>query len=219
MWQKMAIFDFEQSPGAPGTAPLQIALPAGTSPETQRTMQLAVNKAARILGPELVKDADRLAALLVELATPTSALIRQRMERRRVVSTLAVETEWISALELQETVDGHPRTVADWKRRGKIFGVMGPDGRDLYPAYQFDAAMRPLPIVADILERFGAVSDSWPLVAWFHTPNVWLLKHHINYREFIAPKDCLHNKKGLYFALSVRDRKAEALDIRPPPAP
>ncbi|NYE24102.1 hypothetical protein [Pigmentiphaga litoralis] len=215
----MAVFDFEESSGAPGPGVLQIALPAGISLEVQQAMQVAVNKAAQVLGPKLVHDADRLATLLVELAEPTSALIQERMQRRRVISTLIQKTEWVSALELQQSVVAHARAVADWKRRGRIIGVMGADGRDLYPAYQFDAAMRPLPIVADILKRFGAVSDPWHVIAWFHTRNVWLLRHHVNFREFIAPKDCLHDTKALHLALTLRDRKAEALDIRPPPAP
>jgi hypothetical protein len=215
----MAIFDFEGTPGAPRSEVPRIELPAATSPEVQRAAHIALNKAVRILGPALLHDADRLAALIVGLATPTSKLVEQRVERRRVISTLTVETEWISALELQETVDGHPRVVADWKRRGRIFGVMGPDGKDLFPAYQFDGAMRPLPVVADILKRFGPVSDPWPLIAWFHTPNMWLIRHDDRDRRYVAPKNFLHDAGALRFALQLRDRKAEALDIRPPLAP
>ncbi|WP_189612488.1 hypothetical protein [Pigmentiphaga litoralis] len=218
-WQEMAFSDFEGSPGAPRSEILHVELPAATSPEVQRAAQIALNKAVRILGPALLQDADRLAALIVGLATPTSNLVKQRVERRRVISTLTVETEWISALELQETVDGHPRVVADWKRRGRIFGVTGPDGKDLFPAYQFDGAMRPLPVVADILKRFGPVSDPWPLIAWFHTPNMWLVRHDDRDRRYVAPKNFLHDAGALRFALQLRDRKAEALDIRPPPAP
>jgi hypothetical protein len=215
----MEILDFEDTPGPPAVRMLHIEVPADTALEVQHALHIAVNKALRVLGPAVIQDADRLATLIVDLATPISAMVRDRVERRQVVSKLTVETEWVSALELQKTVGGHPRVVADWKRRGKIFGVTGPDGKDAYPAYQFDAAMRPLPVIADILKNFGPVSDPWPLIAWFHTPSIWLIKYERWNRRYAAPKDFLHDTGALLFALKLRGRQAEALDLTPPPAP
>ena len=215
----MEIFNFEDTPGAPGVRMLHIEVPADTSQEVQHALEIAVTTALRALGSTLVRDADRLATLIVDLATPTSAMVRDRFERRQVVNRLTVETEWISAQELQEALGAHARAVADWKRRGRIFGVTGSDGKDAYPAYQFDAAMRPLPVIADILKNFGPVSDTWPLIAWFHTPSMWLIKYERRNRLYAAPKDFLHDASALRFALKLRGRQAEALDLTPPPGP
>lgn len=82
--------------------------------------------------------------------------------------------------------------VSEWKRQGLVFSV--DDGElERFPAYQFDMAGQPLPIIHDILAQLGEVGDGWKIVAWFHFPNAWL-----SYRDQmgvvvpVAPKDALH---------------------------
>lgn len=83
------------------------------------------------------------------------------MTRQETIDMLMAETEWFSASEIR----------IDWKRQGHVFGVTGPDGTDLYPAYQFGADMQPLPVIRSVLEGLGPDMDPWTLVAWFHFTN------------------------------------------------
>ena len=59
-----------------------------------------------------------------------------------------------------------------WRSAGKIFGVEH-RGRLLYPAFQFDAAGRPKPVVAEILQALGG-RGAWQVASWFTAPNGWL---------------------------------------------
>ena len=59
-----------------------------------------------------------------------------------------------------------------WRSAGKIFGVEH-RGRLLYPAFQFDDAGRPKPVVAEILQALGG-RGAWQVASWFTAPNGWL---------------------------------------------
>ena len=177
--------------------------PSNASPEILASVQAAMNKAVKLLGDKLILDADRLAQVIVGLATPSSELVQERVERRKTINTLTATTEWLTAVGIQSSAQGHPRTVADWKRRARIFGVTGPEGKDLYPAYQFDAAMRPLPVIASILHAFGPVTDPWMLVAWFHFPNGWLVRQDDPARRPQAPKDFLDDETAVVRAANL----------------
>ena len=94
-------------------------------------------------------------------------------------------------------IDSHQRTreenesAADWKRRRRIFSVKHGE-REFFPAYQFDKAWQPLPVINQILGLLGESYDGWAIAAWFHFPNGWL-----SYRDkrgevvAVAPKDAL----------------------------
>lgn len=62
--------------------------------------------------------------------------------------------------------------VARWRNAGKIFAVEH-QGRFFYPAFQFDGAGRPKPVVADVLEALGK-RGPWQIASWFTAPNGWL---------------------------------------------
>ncbi|WP_213959077.1 hypothetical protein [Variovorax sp. dw_954] len=182
------------------TAVVHLAI--STSPDTLASLTEALNKAVKILGPQLLQDADRLAQVIVGLATPSCDLVRERVERLKTINTLTRETQWLTAIEIQRAAKAHPRAVADWKRRKRIFAVSGTDGKDLFPAYQFDAAMRPLPVIQAVLRAFGSVADPWTLVAWFHFPSSRLVRQDDSTRTPIAPKDFLEDEAAVVRAAS-----------------
>lgn len=80
--------------------------------------------------------------------------------------------------------------VAEWKSRGELFSVRE-NGVDLYPAYQFDASGKPLPIIKDILSAYGSYGDGWALATWFHYPNGWIAVDGPGGASPVAPKDAL----------------------------
>lgn len=59
-----------------------------------------------------------------------------------------------------------------WRHAGKIFGVEL-QGRILYPAFQFDEAGRPKPVVARVIQALGE-RGPWQIASWFTAPNGWL---------------------------------------------
>ena len=59
-----------------------------------------------------------------------------------------------------------------WRGAGRIFGVEH-QGRILYPAFQFDDAGKPKPVVADVLQALGK-RGAWQVASWFTAPNGWL---------------------------------------------
>lgn len=187
-----------------GAKPVLFDAPESITPAILVAVGDALSKALEVLGEKLSVDSDKLASFLIEAATPPTELVRERYERLKTIDTLKATTEWLTAAEIQSRHAGHPRIVADWKRRGRIFSVRAPDGRDLFPAYQFDSAMQPLPVIKKALEAFGAVSDPWMLVAWFHYPNGWLATGPASRRRSMAPKDCLDDEARLIDAIHQR---------------
>ena len=59
-----------------------------------------------------------------------------------------------------------------WRNAGKIFGVEL-QGRIFYPAFQFDDAGRPKPVVARVIQALGK-RGPWQIASWFTAPNGWL---------------------------------------------
>lgn len=118
---------------------------------------------------------------------PLPILVTEQSEVQRTKDILKRDTQWISS----EVINGQENVTADWKRQGLIFSV--DDGeRELFPAYQFDAAWQPIPVIKDILANLHNMTDGWKIAAWFHFPSSWL-----SYRKSdgtvapVAPKDAL----------------------------
>ena len=71
---------------------------------------------------------------------------------------------------------GNPsQTVHRWRKQGKIFSV-NHGGREWYPAFQFGADGRPLPLIAEILAilRRDAERTEWDNALWFAGDSGWL---------------------------------------------
>jgi hypothetical protein len=68
--------------------------------------------------------------------------------------------------------DNTAALAARWRNAGKIFAVEH-QGRFFYPAFQFDGAGRPKPVVAEVLQALGK-RGPWQIASWFTAPNGWL---------------------------------------------
>ncbi len=60
-------------------------------------------------------------------------------------------------------------TANDWKKAGKIFSVKL-QGKDLYPAFQFNADGRPYATLADVLAALPQDLTSWQTAFWLVAP-------------------------------------------------
>lgn len=127
--------------------------------------------------------------------SPIATLADEHAQVLRTRKIIGAETACLA----REQIDSRHKTrgdditsvASDWKRQGRIFSVN--DGEsELFPAYQFDGALQPRPIIKEILTQLGDAVDGWNVAAWFHFPNGWL-----SYRDAsgavvaVAPKDAL----------------------------
>jgi hypothetical protein len=61
-----------------------------------------------------------------------------------------------------------------WKQEGRIFSVTH-HGTTYYPAFQFDAQGRPLPVIAEVIRALGGEEGGeWQLALWFLGNTGWL---------------------------------------------
>lgn len=85
-------------------------------------------------------------------------------------------TRWLTADELAGRISasqaGCADTTARWTREGRLF-ALDIGGRAMYPAYAFDAAGEPLPVVRRVLQNLSG-SDALGLACWFEAPNAYL---------------------------------------------
>ena len=96
------------------------------------------------------------------------------------------------------------RDVAtEWKRSRKIFSVAF-NGKDYFPHYQFDASHQPLPIISEVIGKFGPDAGTWIIAAWFHYPNGWIVDSAPGGVHAVAPKDALDRPDEILNALERR---------------
>ena len=85
-------------------------------------------------------------------------------------------TPWLTADELAGRISasqaGCADTMARWAREGRLF-ALDIGGRAVYPAYAFDAAGEPLPVVERVLQNLSR-HDALALACWFESPNAYL---------------------------------------------
>jgi len=60
-----------------------------------------------------------------------------------------------------------------WRKEGRIFSVEV-DNAARFPGFQFDAAGRPRPVIADVLAALDGCLGGWELALWFTSDNGWL---------------------------------------------
>jgi hypothetical protein len=150
---------------------------------------------------ELLRTAGAVRAELAEVPEARRAL----QERRKSIDMLLNSTEWVTRTQIESAQPRNASAVDDWQRHGKIFSVAGLNGESLYPAYQFDPAMRPLPVISDVLRALGGVPDRWMVVSWFHFPNGWLVRDHDPEGRPQAPKDFLDEEAAVVRAARLRN--------------
>lgn len=158
----------------------------------------------------------KTAQLLVANVTPPPALVDERVGRHTTINEIVNKGKFLTGEEInadQAEPKGNQPIASDWKHRGRIFSVTY-DGKDLYPAYQFDMNKQPLPAIREVLLILKE-SDPWAIASWFHFPNSWITgpvgDSKKNKYVAIAPKDALKNRwqdvikaaekeRGIYFA-------------------
>jgi hypothetical protein len=94
--------------------------------------------------------------------------------RGRTIAKMMDMCEWVSAEELVLRVD-HPyarELVIKWEDEGHIFSIPSPRGA-LYPRFEFDSKMRPLPVIKDILGLLSE-DDAFAISSWFVFKNDWI---------------------------------------------
>lgn len=130
----------------------------------------------------------------------------ERLERLKTIGQILVESEWLTAENINARQADPPINEAspasEWKHHGRIYSISH-HGKEFFASYQFDAAYQPLPIIKEILTAFGKPWDSWKLAAWFHYPNGWLAEAG-NALRVIAPKDALDRREDILNALAKR---------------
>lgn len=109
----------------------------------------------------------------------------ERLRREATLREVFEQGEWVA----REELDALRCPVSDWKRQGWVFGVERGD-REYFARYQFDDALRPLPVMKDVLAALGDV-DPWVVAAWFHYPCAWLVERDEAGARNVAPKDRL----------------------------
>ncbi len=85
-------------------------------------------------------------------------------------------TTWLTADELAGRIlasqAGCADTMARWTREGRLF-ALDIGERVVYPAYAFDAAGEPLPVIRRVLQNLSRY-DALGLACWFESPNAYL---------------------------------------------
>jgi hypothetical protein len=143
-----------------------------------------VEKQTATLASEKIR---RLSEFLVsDVKLPPSAIAEATM-RADTVRHLIEQGKWLTAAEIARKGDyskSNPAAPANrWKKEGKVYAVTF-KGQDLFAAYQFDKAMKPLPVIANLLKALRK-NDPWKIAAWFGSANGWLRGK--------RPQDCLEN--------------------------
>ena len=64
----------------------------------------------------------------------------------------------------------NPQLTTVWKHQGRAFAITH-NGRDLFPAFQFDDDGSPRALMAEVLEALPKRLSSWQLAAWFAAAN------------------------------------------------
>lgn len=110
---------------------------------------------------------DPMAEFHAAVATDNTA-IRQRFMQE--VETLT--SSQVAALAGHEAKNRH-QTAARWKSQRRVFAVSY-QGQDWFPAFQFDADGRPLPLIKQVLDVLPRTRTPWQVAFWFVSSNSWL---------------------------------------------
>lgn len=143
---------------------LTTRLPSLVSAARHQNAEARVEQLIRAIAP-----ADPLAAVELKVAE----------------STLALRTEFLEDVPTFTSAEVHrnagfpgnnpSQTVHRWRKAGKIFAISH-GGRDLYPAFQFGADGKPLPIIEELLAILAKDRErsDWDNAMWFAGETGWL---------------------------------------------
>ena len=148
------------------------------------------------LGRTWAKSASRddpgkdLGQILTRLLTP-----RQGVDTDLAIDNFVLRQEYLDKTPLLTAKQIHDMSgvrssnpsepASRWKSEGRTFAVRI-QGRDLYPAFQFQNGV-PRPVIKDVLAALPAGMTSWQKAFWFASGNGWLdgdePKHRLDHGE------------------------------------
>lgn len=153
---------------------------AASHESVRKALQHALDVAVTDYGIDthVIGDADKMAQLMLVSARPSVELVEERTSRIATINQILQGADFLTG-DMINAAQSAPKenkssVASDWKRRGRIFGVLGNDGKEYFPRYQFDLNYQPLPVIRDILAALGPLGDTWKIAAWFHFPNGWI---------------------------------------------
>lgn len=118
---------------------------------------------------------------------------RQETMRRIFARGNWLTADQINALQAKPSTNGE-QCACDWKRRRLIFSL-SVNGREHFAGYQFDAMCQPLPVIKEILNVLGPITDPWKIAAWFYFPNGWISGDGEHKNRSVAPMDALERRE------------------------
>lgn len=108
---------------------------------------------------------------------PTTGTASQAVRNATARREFLAEFPTLTSAEVASSAGSAAKNVAAlatrWRKEGRIFAV--PWGGELrYPAFQFDDAGAPLPVIRSALEVFRGTGSDWQVALWFATPSPYL---------------------------------------------
>lgn len=195
--------DLDEQP----TLTLELTFPrsynAASHESVRKALQHALDVAVTDYGIDthVIADADKMAQLMLVSARPSLELVEERASRIATINQILQGADFLTG-DMINAAQSAPKenkssVASDWKRRGRIFGVLGSDGKEYFPRYQFDMNYQPLPVIRDLLAALGPVGDAWKIAAWFHFPNGWIgAADGAGGVRSLAPKDVLLTRRA-----------------------
>ncbi|CAM2163485.1 hypothetical protein BLAT2472_130047 [Burkholderia latens] len=148
----------------------------------------------------IFKQVDHLASAITGPPAPVARNPEEHIRRSESMRVLLAHGSWFTAEQINMRQAAPPvdkrQPASHWKRCGRIFSV-SIGGTDYFAGYQFDAVSEPLPIIKDILDALGPITDSWTIAAWFHFPNGWITGTGDHEGQPIAPMDALDHRESI----------------------
>ncbi len=140
---------------------------------------------------------------LVEPPSPSMLWHAQRLAEAR--ATLLAEFGAFTSEDLHRLAGSRASNraalAADWRKARRVFAVEH-QGRTLFPAFQFDAEGKPLPVIREVLAALGDRHFGWPTALWFTASNGWL--------DGRRPVELLVADPGAVVAAAARERDDDA---------
>ena len=122
---------------------------------------------------------DELVELMLKTLAPEpdKETLYQAGVNAQARAELLKDYELLNSAQVHERYGARARNKAAlatrWRRQGKILAVdFG--GQLLFPAFQFDAQGKPLPVIERLLTILAPANNEWAIAIWLITPNGWL---------------------------------------------
>lgn len=110
-------------------------------------------------------------------------LALEEIHRQIEADTIALKKEVLADVPM---VTGSP-TLVQWRKENRILAVRH-EGRDFYPAFQFDGSGQPWPVMPELLAilKSDVERTDWDNAVWFVAGTGWLSGQ--------TPAECMHSR-------------------------